>query len=242
MVFHRIIMVVGLMAGSLLAQSNAPTTAKIQSVTGDVEIRLGMDETWQAAKADITLREIDTILTGKDGRVELKLSTGASFILGARSMLDISDLRNISEQDLFLWMMSSKVKSLDVKTEKQPVRIGNVSVVHGESKAPGKPGIVSTPVERIEYEKNGAMALYNYKLFPNCIIKMHRLLSTNVPPTDCGEIHYVLGKSFAAIQKNGQAMDEFQTAITCQQQQNGVQPTWLEDARLSMSRLQAETH
>ncbi|MBN2010118.1 hypothetical protein JW960_12305 [candidate division KSB1 bacterium] len=236
---HRIILTATLLLG-IFSGAQAQLTATVQSIKGDVLVRRGLDENWQQAKTGIVLREIDSILSGKDGIVVLKLSSGVVFELGSRSELDISDLRNISERDMFLWMMSNKIKTLDSKSEKQPLRIGNVSVVHGESKAPHTSDVTEQSENEPEFEINGARALYNHKLYPNSIIKLHRILSTYSSVNDCGEIHYLLGKSFSALNKNGQAVDEFQAAILKQQEQKCDRPSWLNDARESMNRLQAE--
>ena len=77
--------------------------------------------------------EIDTILA-LEGRVELEIHDGLYFELGSNSMLDVGDLRTISKREMFLVLMSEKVNRLQPRSEKTQLKVGNVSVVHGESK------------------------------------------------------------------------------------------------------------
>ena len=59
---------------------------------------------------------------------------GQRFTLDANSILDISDLRKIQERELFLYLMTQKVDKLKIQEKSTKIRIGNVSVVHGNSK------------------------------------------------------------------------------------------------------------
>ncbi len=82
--------------------AQASITAKITDLSGDVKIRRGVEEHWQTTKTGILLEEIDTILTENDAWAVLETSEGKTFKLGSNAVLDIRDLRDTTEKDLFL--------------------------------------------------------------------------------------------------------------------------------------------
>lgn len=215
--------------------------AKVIKISGDVKVRKGLEEDWQPATVRILLEDIDTILTGVDGVVVLQTTEGSSFELGNNSILDISDLRKISEKELFLYLMSKKVQKIEPHNGKRPLRIGKVSVVHGESKVTSK-NVADSSLKSdfLLQEKNGALALHEQKLYPNSIIKYHKILERYSTNKDCGEIHFYLGKSFEALNQIGQAVDAYEQALHQLQQPNCDNPNaekWSAEAQQAIEKL-----
>ncbi len=218
--------------------------AKIIKISGDVKVRRGLEEAWQNATVGMLLEDIDSILTGANSEVALVTADGVNFKLGESSALDLSDLRKITKQEMFLYLMSKKVQKIEPGTGRTKLRIGNVSVVHGESKAKSD----STPVEQSNpnfwiTEKNGAIALHDQQYYPNSIIKIHKILDKYDPIQDCGELQYYLGKSFEQIENTGQAIDAYQEVVRLHDEQKcGSQAAkqWLADAQKAIERLKAK--
>jgi len=210
---------------------------KIISISGEVKVRRGVEESWQHAVAGISLEEIDTILTGEASTVTLETQEGETFRLGSYAILDIADLRRITEREMFLYLMSQKVNQIPDRSEKAKLRVGNVSAIHGESKA----GAARGKAERDEspswkQETNGAQALYEQSYFPNAVVKLHKVLAKYPALEDCGEIHFYLGKAFAALNKPGQAVDAYKIVLErlCE---NDASKQRAEDARQAIARL-----
>ena len=188
------------------------STVKIIDVTGDVKVRRGLDEFWQSAKTGMILEEIDTILA-LEGKVELEIHDGLFFELGSNSMLDVGDLRTISKREMFLVLMSEKVNRLQPRSEKTQLKVGNVSVVHGES----KDELVEMSGDRDSQiwiqEFNGAMALYDHEYYTNTIIKLDKILKKHTGINDCGQIYYQLANSFEKLNESGQAIDAYKMVL-----------------------------
>lgn len=188
------------------------TSARIIQLEGDVKIRRGLEESWSRADLDMLLEDIDTILTGERGEVVLRLGTGKKFRLGSNAIVDIGDLRKISERELFLLLMSEKVGRLTPAAPDGKLRIANVSVVRAENKAHTSKAKVDDlkALHRVQ-ETNGARAMYAQKFYPNAIVKFHRILQKNPGLERCSEIYYYLGKSFEKIGEPGRALDAYRT-------------------------------
>lgn len=236
------VLIATVLISGLLGAELALAGAKIMRLTGDVKIRRGLEESWQPASVGLLLEDIDTILTGADGIVLLQTADGANFELGKNSMLDISDLRKITEKELFLYLMSQKVQQIEPREGKTKLRIGNVSVVHGESKAEPEQASDNNELasQQLIQEKNGAKALYGQQLYPNSIIKFHKILDKYDTAKNSGEIYLYLGRSFEAINHPGQAIDAYQSVID-QSQNRDYYATdvkkWTEEAQQAIDRL-----
>ncbi len=218
--------------------SFAGLQVRILEVSGDVKSRRGVEENWEQAQAGQLLEEIDTILTGSGSRIKLKIIDGKIFELGSDSILDLVDLRPMSEDELFLQLMSFKINKIEPRSEKSRLRISNVTVIHGESRVSSGQG--KTENKTLPLEMNGARALYSQSYYPNTIIRLYKIMSKYVKIDDCGEIHYYLGKSFEALDKKGQALDAYEVALKkheeqgCHIQQSNA---WYPDVRHSIEKL-----
>ncbi|MDZ7261714.1 MAG: hypothetical protein ONB05_06380 [candidate division KSB1 bacterium] len=228
-----------LLVFTVCQSSLAGLSVRIQSLSGEVKVRRGLEETWHPAALGMLLEEIDTILTGEKAEVVLKLNDGSTFTLGSNAILDIGDLRKITERELFLYLMSKKIDKIQPRPQKTRLRIGNVSVVHGELKAESPGDNLKLDDLRVQ-EINGARALYLQNYYPNAIVKLHKILEKYPLEDDCGEIHFYLGKSFEAMDKVGQALDAYQVVVSRYQEQgceNGEAKKRFNEAQKAIERL-----
>jgi hypothetical protein len=193
--------------------ASAAPAVKIVSLSGEVKVRRGVEENWHHAAADMRLEEIDTILTGEASAVVLETPDGATFRLSSYAILDIADLRKITEREMFLYLMSNKVNQIPPRQEKTRLRIGNVSVIHGASKAESPRRAGEEDSQMWVQESNGAKALYEQHYYPNAVVKLHKTLAKYPNLEDCGEIHFYLGKAFEALNKPGQARDAYKIVL-----------------------------
>ena len=118
----------------LLFVQLAAAAIRIQRVSGNVQIRRGMDENWQTAGTGMMLEDIDTILSGEASEVALLLPDGKRFILGRNAILNVGDLREISERELLLYLTAQKLRRIERTGGSPVIQIENVSVVRGEQK------------------------------------------------------------------------------------------------------------
>ena len=212
--------------------------AKILTISGEVKVRRGVEEKWEVATIGLRLKEIDTILTGSEGEVLLELPDGKRFRLESNAILDIADLREISKQELFLILVEDKINKIEKKEEATPLRIGNVSVVHGASRDTASIPSVKIQVETQERVRNGIRALFVQEYYTNTILKIHNIKNEAELSIGCGELYYYLGKSFESIDNPGQAIDAYQMVISSGNGETCSQSEWVIQANAGIKRLQ----
>ncbi len=218
----------------------ASMKVKIINVNGEVKIRRGVEEQWLTAVPGMLLEEIDSIQSGKNGAVTLEINSGEMIRLSNETQIDIGDLRKISEQEMMLFLMSNKIQKIEPNTQKRPLRVGSVSVVHGSKTAEAKASSENLTADVLKRETNGVKALFSYCYYTNAVIKIHKMLAKYNTITDCGEIYFFLGKSFEALKKNGQAIDAYQSVIaTFEKEACSSQPAldWYVQAKASIKKL-----
>lgn len=187
---------------------------RVRSVRGNVQVRRGLDETWKPAETGMLLQNIDTILTGEVSEVVLVLDNGNTFTLGGFSILDIGDLRRISERELFLYLMSQKLKRIEYQGDSTKIPVTDIAVVRAENKNVQVSTASSKPSEaNWQLEMNTAKALHVQRFYPNTIVKLHKIMSKYTLLDDDGEIQYLLGRTFEVINEPGRALDAYQAAV-----------------------------
>ncbi|MBN1482381.1 hypothetical protein EH223_10105 [candidate division KSB1 bacterium] len=203
--------ILNMLLPSLVILTNAFPAVTIESIKGEVKVRHGLDEHWTDAQKGMLLEEIDTIQTW-EGTVVLRKQDGSTFTMGSLSILDISELRNITRHEMFLFLMSQKVQRLEPR--QQPARLNppNVSSVHGEKKSAMAREPKNEDIQGWVRELNAAKAMVEQAFYTNSVVKLHKVLSRYSEISDCGEVNLYLGKSFEELDEPGQAIDNYQIA------------------------------
>jgi hypothetical protein len=192
----------------------ATADVTLVDVKGDVKVRYGIEEQWHPAKSGMVLKNTDTILSGNDGQVKLNLSNGKTFNMAGNTYLDIVDLKNITEQELFLFLMSKKIQRIEKPDSDNRLKISNVSVVHGVSQVQSESTEDTGKVSNwSKHETNGAVSLYVQNFFPNTIVKLTKIINKYSDSENKGKLYYYLAKSFDALDMKGQARENFQTVM-----------------------------
>ena len=199
--------------GLILVNQVKATDVQIGKIEGDIRIRRGLEEIWSAARIGLILKPMDTILSGEASEVILILEDSSRFRLGGNAILDISDLRRISERQLFLYLMSQKVENLSVPDSSSRIHITNVSVVRGTQKMLKEQAAKPTGNMDLIRETNGAKALFNAGYYTNAIIKFYQILERYPSMDDPAELYFIIGQSFEALKENGRAFDAYQNAL-----------------------------
>lgn len=222
----------------------AEIAVKIINTKGEAKVRYGVDEKWKTATQGITLKEIDTILTGEGGEIILQLDGGKKFILGSNSILDIGDLREIQEKELFLFLMSKKVEKFEPRKGKTQLRIGNVSSVYGEDKTIfDNSNEFFTSEDLATKQFNGALALFIQEYYTNTLYKLHNIIEKYASNIEIGRIQFYIAKAFEALGKEGQSLDSYKKVVETYGNKESLSPIekeYLEESKNAINRLKKD--
>ena len=206
----------------------AEPAVRIAGIRGDVRVRRGLEESWSAAGVGMQLKPLDTIFSGEASEVVLLLEDGTRFTLGGNAVLDVGDLRRITERQMFLFLMSQKVGRIAAPDSASKIHIANVSVVRGSQKQVNPESSANSDPQSWIREKNGAKALLEADLFTNAVVKSHKILQRYPAVLDRGEIQCLLGKAFESLKETGRAVDAYQAALEQVNDCSDASPTMTE--------------
>jgi len=149
----------------------------VQKIQGEVNVRHGVTEVWvKAAPGDI-LRPDDTMKTGKKGSAVIVLPAadgaahpGKSVTLPGDVIVDMSDVRDLSQEELMLKLTMEKVRASSYQWKSDDLQIPSAAVVHGAEKGSETLIRESDPATGV-LQLNGAHVLYENRFFATCALK-----------------------------------------------------------------------
>lgn len=182
----RVVMIVLLVAGmvTLAVAGDEPArgnTIVIQKLQGDVTVRHGVMEGWtQVARGDV-LRPDDSMKTGKKGTAILLVQmtggeepTTKKISLPPEVIVDMSDIRELSQEELMLKLTMEKVRASSYQWRNDELRIPNTSVIHGQNQSQATlPG--ENDQQTGEFLLNGTRVLFENGFYSTCVLKVMEL-------------------------------------------------------------------
>lgn len=115
----------------------------LQKVQGDVRARHGVAEVWNAVSVGDVLRPNDTMKTGKRSNAVLLARVEGKpdkrITLPADVIVDISDIRDLTQEELMLKLTMEKVRSSSYEWKTNELQMPNATVVHGQDRGGDEP-------------------------------------------------------------------------------------------------------
>ncbi len=148
----------------------------LQKVQGEVSVRQGVTEVWTHVAAGDVLRPDDTMKTGKKGWAVLLLRAddparpSYKIALPPEVIVDISDLRELSQEELMLKLAMVKVRASSYQWKNDELHIPNAAVVHGADQTPSKPAS-ENELQTGVLEVNGTRVLFEHGFYSTCVLK-----------------------------------------------------------------------
>jgi hypothetical protein len=149
----------------------------VRKLQGDVTVRHGVTEVWTTVASGDVLRPDDSMKTGKKGSAILlvNLATAGSpeiktISLPPEVIVDMSDIRNLTQQELMLKLTMEKVRASSYRWRNDELQIPNASVVHGQDQASGAALGENDPAVG-GFHLNGARVLFQNGFYSTCALR-----------------------------------------------------------------------
>lgn len=185
----------------------------VQRLQGDVAVRHGVAEEWTNVAVGDVLRPDDTMKTGRKGtallNVPLKSSgTMKRIALPPEVIVDLSDVRELSQEELMLKLTMERVRSSSYQWKQDDLHIPNAAVVHGTDQSAGavlaendlQPGIM---------QWNGARVLYDNGFYSTCALKAIELCRLYPAVGAKFENHLLAAQALEKANLRGEALSEY---------------------------------
>jgi hypothetical protein len=186
----------------------------VRKVQGEVTVRHGVTETWTAVAAGDVLRPDDTMRTGKKGgAVILTPAPGAkggaqkTIAVPAEVVVDISDIRELSQEELMLKLTMEKVRASSYQWKNDELHIPNSGAVHGADRTPDT--AVPADLSMGVFQMNGARLLFNNGFYATCALKGMEIFR-QYPALGAGfDNHFLVAQALEKANLKGEALTEY---------------------------------
>jgi hypothetical protein len=206
--------IVIVMCCCVLASVSKSGELRVRQVKGEVSVRSGVAEGWTAlARGDI-LKPHDSIRTGPKGSAVLVIhesgGTGLSKKISVPSnvILDLSDIRELSQEDLMLSLTMERVRSSSYEWKNSDLRIPEATVVHGER--PGGQKLTQSGDQGPAIlQMNGTKVLFANGFYSTCALRALRIMESFPSFKEKFEHRFLLAESLERSHLNGEALNEY---------------------------------
>lgn len=188
---------------------------RVEKTSGAVSVREGVDEAWAPVMPGDLLKPEDSMRTGPDGSAVLvALVDGGgmkeNISLPPNVILDLSDIRTLSKDELILKMTMEKVKASPYEWKENDLAIPNATVVHGE-KPVSENGGNGADIEMGNLQINGTKVLFDHGFFSTCALKSLSLFSRFPSLRESFDNRLRLAESLERTELRGEALSEYST-------------------------------
>jgi hypothetical protein len=184
----------------------------VQKAKGDVLVRSGVQEEWTPARAGDVLKPRDSMKTGPRGSATVLFQSGSGEEMGrielpAEVILDLSDLRQLSREELMLKLTMERVRSSSYQWKDNGIRSPNALVTHGARPAGESSGGQD---ERLaELQLNGTRVLFRNGFYSTCALKMLSLIRIFPSLGQSFDNRLMVAESFERANLKGEALSEY---------------------------------
>jgi hypothetical protein len=187
----------------------------VQKLQGDVTVRHGVTEAWTQIAVGDVLKPDDSMKIGKRGSAQLLVRVNRSGIRTAKRMsmpaeviVDMSDIRDLSQEELMLKLTMEKVRASSYQWRNEELHIPNASVVHGQNQAEG-----AAPRENDSqtgaFQLNGARVLFDNGFYSTCALKTMELFRLYPPLGSVFDNRLMMADALAQANLRSEALAEY---------------------------------
>jgi hypothetical protein len=187
----------------------------VQKVHGDVSVRHGVAEDWTSVKAGDVLKPNDTMKTGVRGTAVIVAAAEGSAVktlkLPPEVIVDLSDVRTLSPEELMLKLTMEKVRASSYEWKNNALNIPSTTVVHGTDQSP-RAALSPDEIRVGRLQLNGSRVLLDNGFYSTSALRAMDVLRRY--PSLAGEVdnRMLLAEALEKADLRGEAISEY-TAV-----------------------------
>jgi hypothetical protein len=210
----------------LILASFVAAAVAMASTKGDVQVRRGIHEQWQTAAAGDVLKPEDSIKLEKRSSATILVDGRQKFELPGETVIDLSDLRALTGQDLLLMLAMERVRSVSGQRRDDDLAVPRTSTVHGSDRdAPPPSPLPQGPLGKLQL--NGTGFLYEHGFYATCVLKSKEVFRLNPGLMKAFDARLRVASALERMDLPGEAAEEYTVLLS--EQLSGAQRTAVEE-------------
>jgi hypothetical protein len=180
----------------------------ITSIHGTVSVRHGASEQWTRCANGDAVNDADAIECAAGASALLHNESGSTIRLPQGAIIELSDLRTMTPEELSLRMAMDQVRSVPARDSKDSFGFPRTTSVHGASAEKHPPVTTANPVLGA-MEINGAKVLFDHGYFGTCVLRSRNVFNRYPAISENADFRLVVARSFELLGMNGEALNEY---------------------------------
>ncbi len=186
----------------------AQADMKIMSIQGDVKVRHGAEEGWVSVAAGDVVKPEDSMRSGRGSTAVLLVDGATRLTLPELVIVDCSDLRTLTQEELLLKLAMEGIRSLPQQKRDGDMSIPRTTTVHGsrtEASSPLQPGSKDGFILQL----NGTKVLHENGFYATMVLRAKEVFRLSPTLRSRYDVRLLVADAFEKMQLNGEALGEY---------------------------------
>ncbi len=193
----------------LLSIAAANAQMSVVTVRGTVEVRRGVNEGWRPVQAGEVLKPEDSMKSGKKSRATVLLENKKALSLPENVIVDLSDFRPLTNDELLLKLAMERVRSLPNRERDEDFSVPQTTIMHGTEKEEIISSQVPRNIEEGLLQLNGTQVLYENGYHAGCVLRAKEVFLRYPELASKTEYRLLVASALEKTKLYGEALSEY---------------------------------
>lgn len=192
----------------LISAFSVFANVKIISIKGNVTIRHGVQQDWVSVAVGDVLRPDDSIKLEKISSAVLLIDEKTKVTLPEATIIDISDLRTLTQEELLLLLAMEHVRSIPPSHNNNDLELPRTTSVHG-AKIGEKETISQNKPNDCLLRLNGTKVLYDNGFYATSVLKTKKVFRLCPELNKMINFRLLVANALEKMNLKGEAISEY---------------------------------
>ena len=192
----------------LLVQALGWAHIKVVGVKGEISVRRGVEDIWRGVAPSDILKPEDSIRSGRRSGATLILEDGRTLAVPELAVIDLSDLRMMTRQELMLKLAMEGIRSVPATRRSDDFIFPMTTTMHGARREERR----NTPPPADELrllQLKGVEVLHENGFYATCILRAKQVLRLDPELAKRVDVRLLIADSFEKIGLRSDALSEY---------------------------------
>ena len=192
----------------VIAAPSVRADIKVVAVKGRVYVRHNVQEQWVLVSRGDVLKPEDSMKSGRKSSSTLLVDGKTAVVLPELAIIDLSDLRTLSKEDLLLKLAMERIRRVPDKGSPGDLSIPRTTTIHGSDMAE-HPAAPDADPEIGFMQMKGAEVLFGTGFYETGVLKAKGLFRIHPELAKRIDDRLMVAKALETLKLKGEALEEY---------------------------------
>jgi hypothetical protein len=199
----------------LLGAASVRADIRVVAVKGAVYVRHNVEEKWMPVSRGDILKPDDSMKSGGKSSASLLVDGKTTVILPEMAIIDLSDLRTLSKEDLLLKLAMERIRRIPAKERDEEISIPRATTTHGAN-MDARGAVAASDPQVAFMQMKGAEVLFGNGFYETGVLRAKGLFRIHPELSKRIDDRMMVAKALEALKLKGEALDEYVDLGTAQ--------------------------